>query len=318
MPDSVDGVPFVLLKVTVLLLGAAIGSFANVLIHRIPAELSIVRPPSACPRCGHPIRWHDNIPVLGWVLLLGRCRDCKAPISLRYPLVELVTAVLSLACLYLAVLRGGGVPGVWGLLTLWFFPFAFVVLLLVLAFIDLDHWVLPHALTVPGIVLGVVQALLFSDFPGVPAWWESLAAAAAGALPVVILMEVWVRCTGREGMGFGDAMLMAMAGAYLGLAAIPFLFLAASLQGILVSVPLVATARWRPVPPWEGEGDQGPSSGGDGSEATASSHEGIPGTVSEPRKGLGQVAVPFGPFIVLAALEWLFFGEALRAWLLPF
>jgi len=315
MPDSVDGVPFVLLKVTVLLLGAAIGSFANVLIHRIPAGQSIVRPPSSCPRCGHPIRWHDNVPVLGWLLLLGRCRDCKAPISLRYPLVELVMAMLSLACLYLAVLRGGGVPGIWGLLALWFFPFAFVVLLVVLAFIDLDHWVLPHSLTVPGMVLGVVQAVLFGDFPGIPAWWESLAAAAAGALPVVILMEVWVRWTGREGMGFGDAMLMAMAGAHLGLAAIPFLFLAASLQGILVSVPLVATSRWRPVPPWAGEDAEGRTEDAV-SEAPSGGAEAR--IAPPPTRGLAQVAVPFGPFIVLASLEWLFFGDVLRQWLLPF
>ncbi len=328
MPDTVDGVPFWLLKVTVLLLGAAFGSFANVLIYRVPQGLSIVRPGSSCPGCGAPIRWYDNVPVLGWILLGGKCRDCRSPISIRYPLVELSMAVLSLACLYLAVMRSEGLADVQGLAVLWVFPFAFCFLLVVLTFVDLEHWRIPHVFTLTGAGLGLAGSLLMPNFTDI-GWKESLLGMVVGALPIAALIEVYFRLTRREGMGYGDVMLLGMIGATLGVQSLPFIFLASSVQGLLVAVPMVLVARRSPTPPWEAE-----------EAAARAASESIPGTpdrdgppepsaapdasmvdatpASEPRtSGLRHAAVPFGPFLSLAAMEWLFFGDLLKDWFLP-
>jgi leader peptidase (prepilin peptidase)/N-methyltransferase len=294
MPETVDGVPLWLLKITVLALGAAFGSFANVLVHRVPLGQSIVRPASRCPCCGASIRWHDNVPILGWIWLGGKCRDCRAAISIRYPLVELVMAVLSLACLYLAVMRSGGMADVAGLAPLWAFPFAFCFLLVTLTFIDLQHWRIPHVFTVTGAAIGLASALLISTFSGVD-WKDSLIGLVVGALPVVIIIEVYFRLTRREGMGYGDVMLLGMIGATLGVQSLPFVFLASSVQGLLVAVPMVLIARRSPQPPWEA--DQDPS---------------------QPHaSGLRHAAVPFGPFLSVAAMQWLFFQDLLAPWFIP-
>ena len=320
MPETIEGVPFWLLKVTVLALGASFGSFANVLIYRVPLGLSIVRPASHCPGCGAAIRWYDNVPVLGWVWLMGRCRDCKAPIPIRYPLVELAMAVLSLACLYLAVMRAGGAADVPGLALLWVFPFAFCFLLVTLTFVDLAHWRIPHVFTLTGAGLGLLAAFLTPSFTGV-GWKESLLGIAAGALPIAALIEVYFRLAHREGMGYGDVMLLGMIGATLGVQSLPFVFLASSLQGLLVAVPMVLIARRSPTPPWEQEGAANPPA-----EAAATDEALVAETAAEApapeapasrTDALRHAAVPFGPFLSLAAMEWLFFGDLFKGWLFP-
>lgn len=333
MPDTVDGVPFWLLKVTVLLLGAALGSFANVLIYRVPLGLSIVRPASRCPTCGKSIRWYDNVPVLGWVWLGGKCRDCRAPISIRYPLVELAMAVLSLACLYLAVMQSEGLADVPGLALLWLFPFAFCFLLVTLTFVDLEHWRIPHVFTLVGTGLGLAAAFLTPGFTGV-GWKESLLGIALGALPIVVLIEVYFRLTHREGMGYGDVMLLGMIGATLGVQALPFVFLASSVQGLLVAVPLLLVARKSPTPPWEADakaegGSPETADAADSPAAPAGAASGAPEASPEPAApspveapapraaGLRHAALPFGPFLSMAAMEWLFFGDLLKRWFLP-
>lgn len=292
MPGMIESVPFWLLKVTALAVGAAFGSFANVLVHRLPLGESIVRPGSRCPSCSKPIGWYDNIPVISYVILLGRCRNCKASISLRYPLIELCAAVLSLACLYLAVGRLGPVDSLGGTALLWFFFFSFCLLLVAITFIDLEHWRIPPSLTLTGLGLGVLSSVLADRFTGVGIV-DSLVGASLAALPVVILIEVYFRIMKREGMGYGDVMLLAMVGATFGFVSLPFIFLASSLQGLLVAVPLLLIGG-RKAPPWEGEEGEDP-----------------------PSEELRHAPIPFGPFIAVSALEWLFFGPTIMSWMLP-
>jgi leader peptidase (prepilin peptidase)/N-methyltransferase len=328
MPESIDGLPFWILKATALALGAAFGSFANVVIHRLPRELSIAYPPSACPNpeCGHPIRWYDNVPVLSYLLLRGRCRDCRTPISVRYPLIELTTAVLSLACLYLAVHRGYGVADLPGIAALWAFPFAFCFLLLAITFIDLAHWWVPPALAIPGTLLGLAANTLLGDLTGV-SWLAALIGMVAGAAPILLVRWAYFRLRGHEGMGLGDALLMAMVGATLGWISLPFVLLASSVQGLLVAVPMTLMRRNAP-PPWEQEaaGDAQPAPASDAQPAPAIDAQPEPAIDAQPvppvddappAKPLGQTAVPFGPFIALGALEWLFFGDAIARWFFP-
>ncbi|HOI11856.1 MAG TPA: prepilin peptidase, partial [Myxococcota bacterium] len=306
----------------------AFGSFANVVIHRLPRELSIAYPPSACPNpeCGHPIRWYDNVPVLSYLLLRGRCRDCRTPISVRYPLIELTTAVLSLACLYLAVHRGYGVADLPGIAALWAFPFAFCFLLLAITFIDLAHWWVPPALAIPGTLLGLAANTLLGDLTGV-SWLAALIGMVAGAAPILLVRWAYFRLRGHEGMGLGDALLMAMVGATLGWISLPFVLLASSVQGLLVAVPMTLMRRNAP-PPWEQEAagdaqpapasDAQPEPAGDAQPAPASDAQPVPPVDdAPPAKPLGQTAVPFGPFIALGALEWLFFGDAIARWFFP-
>jgi leader peptidase (prepilin peptidase)/N-methyltransferase len=185
--------------VCVLLLGLFFGSFFNVCIWRIPRRKSIVRPPSHCPRCKTPIRFYDNIPVLSWLLLRGKCRACGKPISARYPLVEALTGVLFL----LLALRFGVS---WQLLR----GLVFAGILVIVAFIDLDTQVIPDAISLPGVAVGLLSSLLVREL--VPA----LIGAAAGAALIFLAGWFWKLATRREGMGSGDVVLAAMMGSFLG------------------------------------------------------------------------------------------------------
>ncbi|MBM4394821.1 MAG: prepilin peptidase [Deltaproteobacteria bacterium] len=379
MPDLVGGVPFWLLKAVALAVGASFGSFSNVLIHRVPRGESVVSPGSRCPGCGAPIAWYDNVPILSWVLLLGRCRRCKAPISIRYFLVELCVAVLSLACLYLAIAAAPPSAELPGIAALWAFPFAFCLLLVVIAFVDLEHWRIPPALAVPGAVLGVAGAVALGDLRP-PTWSESLIGLAAGGLGLAALVEVWYLVTKREGMGYGDVLLLGMIGATIGWKALPFVLLAASVQGLVVTVPLLIAGR-RATPPWEAEtaarGDALPAAAppaaappaeappaevppaaappAEVSPAAAPPADAPPAAAppaaappaeappaaappagappaeappadappaeapladAPPRKVL-HAPIPFGPFLALGALEWLFFGDLVVGLLVP-
>src|SRR5581483_12096401 len=202
----------------VLLLGLSFGSFLNVCIHRLPRGLSVVHPGSACPGCRRPIRPYDNIPVLSWLILRGRCRNCKARISPRYLVVELLTAVLFLAC-YLQF----GLT----LETLKFWAFSFLILGLI--FTDAEHKLLPDAMTLPGIILGLafswvapvdglLELVLPRLAPGASAAfsWRLLSfadaslGAAVGASFIYGVGAIYKSARGVEGMGFGDVKLMAM------------------------------------------------------------------------------------------------------------
>jgi len=186
--------------------GAVVGSFANVVIHRVPRRESVVVPGSRCPHCGTPIRAIDNIPLLSFVLLRGRCRACGGRISARYPLVEGLMAALAVAA-YLRFPQPLALsPFPWALVSGWIFAF----LLLAITFIDLDHQIIPHRITWPGIALGV--ALAAGQGRLVPA----LLAGLAGAAIILAIVLASLLIMKQEGMGLGDAWLAALMGVYLG------------------------------------------------------------------------------------------------------
>jgi len=208
-----------LLAAICALLGAVVGSFLNVVIWRLPRGESVVAPPSHCPACGNRIHWYDNVPVLGWVLLMGRCRACKAPISPEYPLVEAANAALY----GVLVWRFGPVPELPVYMLL-------VSALLALTMIDLHHKILPDRITLPGIAVGLAAAATLLPVGIVPA----LAGAALGGG-----LFFGIAVVSRGGMGGGDIKLMAMIGAFLGWQAVLLTTLLASVVGGVVGVVLM-------------------------------------------------------------------------------
>ena len=215
--------------------GACIGSFLNVCIHRLPRRASVVRPRSACPGCGRSIAWHDNIPVLSYLILGGRCRHCRAPISLRYPLVEAATSILFV----LLFLKRGPT-----------FAFALDALLaaalLALIVIDALHQILPNAITLPGIALGLLTSPLRGgqDRPVIGA----LAGCALGfALPFTIneAYRLWQAARGvprdrrEDGIGQGDFKLLAMIGAFLGVKLLLFTLFFGAVSGAMFGVAMM-------------------------------------------------------------------------------
>ena len=203
------------------LLGLLVGSFLNVVIHRLPIGESVVSPPSRCPSCGTRIRPVDNVPVLSWLVLGGRCRSCRAKIPVRYPLVELTNAILWVLVLCAAPSWGDAATG------------AFLVSsCLALTFIDLDHEILPDWITLPGIAIGLALAF-FSVWRTPPG---ALLAAAIGAGGLFALRFIYEKVTGREGMGLGDVKMLGMMGASLGLADMFFATFVASITGSVVGL----------------------------------------------------------------------------------
>lgn len=278
--------------VWILLFGAVVGSFLNVVIARVPRGRSVVRPRSSCPSCGALIAWYDNVPVLSWIHLRGRCRACGARISLRYPLVEVLGAVAAL----LAVARHG--PGGAAAAEL-----AFTAALVALAFIDLDTWLLPHAITWPLIGAGVLASLLGGTAAG--GVTSSVIGASAGFGAFALVAIVGARVFHREALGWGDVWLLAGIGAWLGVRALIPVVLFASLQGSVLGVALLLLGRGQPGPPPDAGGPPAAETDGAGESGTTSGGEEAPWV---PPKN----AVPFGPFLALAALEWLYLGGVIR------
>ncbi len=237
-----------LLATSIFLFGLAFGSFLNVCIYRLPRGLSVVAPRSACPNCKKPIAFYDNLPVLSWFLLVGRCRHCKEKISPRYWIIELLTALLFLACYWF-----------FGPTLSTFKYCAFSFLLLGLIFTDAETKLLPDKMTLPGLALGLLFSLLVpvndlaSQFlPGVlnlplsgeiTAWLvsllDSLLGAAVGAAFIYGAGAIYLRWRGAEGMGFGDVKLMAMVGAFLGIKLTVLTIFAASLAGSIFGLTTV-------------------------------------------------------------------------------
>jgi leader peptidase (prepilin peptidase)/N-methyltransferase len=212
-------------------LGAVMGSFGNVLIHRLPRGESIVRPGSHCPSCGIPISWFDNVPLAGWLLLRGRCRSCRVPISWRYPAVELASALLFLA----AAARFGATPRS-ALLALLCWA------LVVVTLIDLDHLIIPDVITFPGMALGAAGSLL----PGGPGLLSSLGGALLGYGALWAVAWTYQKARKREGMGMGDFKLLGMTGAVMGAGSLPVTLLVASLAGSLAGLAAMAVTRRGP------------------------------------------------------------------------
>lgn len=260
------------------LFGAIWGSFFNVAIVRVPRGESVVRPGSHCPTCGAPVRPFDNLPILSYLVLGGRCRACRAPISARYPLVEALAALLAAALWWKFV---AAEPAQVTAVRLARFAcyFAFGGVLLVLAFIDLGTKLLPDVITLPAIPIFYLAAFGAHG----PDWRARLIGAAAGYLFFRLIADFYFYVLKREGLGLGDGKLLALIGAVLGWQALPFVVFVGATVGALVSLPVVIATQRR------------------GAAAT------------EP---LRRAQIPFGPFLALAALAYLFGGpELIRVWL---
>ena len=248
-----------LVMVFVFVFGTMVGSFLNVVIYRLPREISIwYRPPSSCPKCQTPIRWYDNLPVVSWLVLRARCRSCRAPISIRYPLVELASGALTL----LAFMR-------WGLSVTGVEVVVFSWVSLALGLIDLDFQILPDWLTYPSIVFGLGCSLLW----GYTWWLDSLIGALVGAMIPTLVIVIYRLLRGIEGMGWGDVKYLAAIGSVLGLRGCIGVLVVGATLGAVIGMGLIVSG-----------------------------------------KGSGKTALPFGTFLALAVILWLYAPASWLAW----
>jgi leader peptidase (prepilin peptidase)/N-methyltransferase len=260
--------------------GACVGSFLNVCIHRLPADESVIRPRSRCPRCRTPIGWRDNIPLLSWLWLGGRCRACQEPIAGRYPVIEAITGLLAmLVCLRFGVTLHALVA------------FVFAAALVVVTVIDLDHRFIPDEVSLPGIVAGLAAAFL----PGPPTPADALAGMLLGGGVLWAVAAGYQRATGVEGMGFGDVKLLAMIGAFLGWQAIPPILVIASVTGSLAGLVMIAL-------------------GGRPALRRVTRRLGVAAAGTFVRRAARRTEIPFGPFLALGALVVLFLPDLALPW----
>ena len=282
---------FYLFAFFVFALGCCVASFLNVCIWRLPRDESVVSPPSHCPKCNARIKWYQNIPILSWCALRGRCASCGGAISPRYICVEALGGLLFLAA-YLQWTAGGAVlsapSAAWGLgmapfASLWMMPVEWLVVagLMLGAFIDLDHFYLPDRVTIGGMLLGVPLSVLVPELQGeatrLAALISSLEGLAFGFLFMWGMGWMFSKLFKREALGFGDVKLMGAIGAFFGPAAVLFTLIASSVVGSLIGMALLAKGR---------------------------------------AKLGGFTAVPFGPFIAMGALVWMYWGPVLLEWYL--
>ena len=236
------------------------GSFLNVVITRLPAENeSIVFPASRCPKCLKPIKWHDNIPIVSFILLKKKCRNCEAPISWQYPIVEFTMALLSLALLFK-----------FGFTYALPIYFVFTAALLVIIVIDFYHKIIPDIISLPGIVIGFACSFINP----VITWQQSGIGLLIGGGVLYAVAAGYYLFTKREGMGGGDIKLLAMIGAFLGWQSLPFVVFGSSILGALVGI----------------------------------------GAMAKQKKG-GKTMIPYGPFLSIAALLYMFYRELINYYL---
>jgi leader peptidase (prepilin peptidase)/N-methyltransferase len=275
--------------------GAAWGSFFNVAIYRWPRGMSVVTPPSHCPGCGEPIRPWANVPILGWLFLRGKASCCGTPISARYPLVELLGGVLSVAIAELWVARADPDTLLLHATIEAVLYFIFAGGLLIASFVDLEWMEIPDEVSLPCAALGLVSA----PFRAQPGLWSAAVGAGAGYLAVQLIF-VWgyERVTGRRGMGEGDSKLLLMIGAFLGWRGALFSVVAGSIQGLLFAGLALLTGR-KLTPDIEERVIDG---------------EVIEAPEQSDDSRVGLLKLPFGPFLALGALEYLLAGDAILSW----
>ena len=211
-------------QVVSIIFGAMVGSFLNVCIHRLPKEESIVRPGSHCPKCKTPIRFYDNIPLLSYLLLGGKCRHCKAPISIQYPIVEAITALSSF---FLFITFGVSLSFI--------YYFSFVAALIAITVIDLYHQIIPDVISLPGIVIGLLGSLVIPQIT----FWSSLIGVISGGGSLFLVATVYQWLFKREGMGGGDVKLLAMIGAFLGWKAVILTIFLSSFIGSIIGITVM-------------------------------------------------------------------------------
>lgn len=248
-------------EITVFIFGMCIGSFLNVCIYRVPSTKSIIDPRrSICPSCGNNIAFYDNIPVLSYFILKRRCRHCKAPISLRYPLVEIAGGFFAL-CIFLR----------YGLTFEALIYYAFIASLLVITFIDIDHQIIPDIITLPGIPLCFLASFLLPAMT----YKDAIFGLFLGGGSLFIVAWAYHLIRKKEGMGGGDIKLLAMIGALIGWKGVLFTIFFASAVGTLSGILLMLNEK----------------------------------------KGM-KLAIPFGPFLSLGAISYIFFGRIIIRWYL--
>lgn len=216
--------------VSTFLVGAAIGSFLNVVIHRLPENQSIVTPGSHCPRCGNSIKFYNNIPIISYLLLLGKCSNCSERISLRYPFVELITALLSLGLFWR-----------WGLTGAYVVFFVFSAAMVAVFFIDLDHLIIPDSISLNGIPIGLAASIT-----GVIPWMDwrlSVIGFFVGGAILYVPALIYERIRGVEGLGAGDVKLLAMMGTFIGPMGVFFVLFWSSLVGAFVGLSSIIIGR---------------------------------------------------------------------------
>ncbi len=215
------------LLLVALLMGLSIGSFLNVVIYRLPLGQSLVSPGSRCPKCGYQLRWYDNVPVVSWALLAGKCRRCRAPISAQYPIVEIVTGLLFVLVAWLTPVG----PVLISRLIL-------VAILVALFGIDLEHQILPNVITLPGIAVGLMFSVIAP-----PGWPDALIGAALGAGVLYGIAAAYYAVRREEGLGMGDVKMLAMIGAFLGWKAVLVTLVLSSFSGAALGLALIAAQR---------------------------------------------------------------------------
>lgn len=278
------GLPDLLGYIFIFAFGVIVGSFLNVVIHRVPNEESIVFPNSACPKCGNAIKAYDNIPVISWLMLGGKCRNCKEKIAARYPLVELMTAFL-----YLIVY--------WQIGFNWYLPVSliFVSAMVSLIFIDAEHMILPNVITYPLLIFALLVRILFpifftaeyfadlqhapiNNFADYPLWAVSLIGAMFGALvgggSLWLVGELWKRLRGVDAMGMGDVKMMAAVGALLGWRLTLISIFLGAFSGAIIGMFMIARSKDKDF----------------------------------------QAQIPFGIFLGIGSVIALLFGEQLVSW----
>ena len=264
-----------LLSILAFMWGAIWGSFLNVVIHRLPLGQSVLTPPSHCPQCKSNIRWYQNVPILSYLFLGGKCANCKINISVRYPLVELVAATLSLAVWH-SVVFNPFIPSLQVAAVCFVLLFFFVMALVAITFNDLEHMIIPDVISIPAVAIGLVFNLVMGPYTRVT-WIDSLIGIGAGGGVIAMFIVGYYLITKRAGMGWGDAKLMAMLGAFLGYKCLLFVLLAGALQGLAYAGCAYAALR-------------------------------------KQEGGFGKAKIPFGPFLALAGLEWFFFSATIETW----
>lgn len=330
-------IPVWVLRAFVVFFGLIWGSFLNVVIYRLPREMSVVRPASHCPGCGKPVAGYDNIPVFSYLILRGRARCCGAKMSPRYPIVELLGGALSLAIFEVIILKLGSSTPVGRALAIYGADFALCMGLLAAVFIDAEHMFLPDSVTIGGAVLGIATASL-RDL----SLTQSLLGAAVGFLGVWLPFTfLYKGFLGRTGMGMGDAKLVALAGAWFGWPGAVFVLFAGAIQGTIyalitkilgieMKLPDAVIAEIEELEKAAAAGDEEAKKAleedpltEDDSDAfilrwlgfrrpeahgTAERTEPEP-TGSDEEAPIPRARLPFGPFLILACLELLFAGE---------
>lgn len=313
---TLDLFPIWFVRAFALAWGLIWGSFLNVVIYRVPRDMSVVHPPSHCPACGAKVRAFDNIPVLAFLFLRGRARCCKAKLSPRYVVVELIGGVLSLAILEALVLNQPEGTTLGRQLAIYGADFTLAMALVAAAFIDLEHMYLPDPITIGGTVLGVFTASL----RGLSFEASLLGAALGFALVWLPFVVGYKALRGRPGMGLGDAKLLALAGAWFGAPGAVVVLCAGALQGTLVTIGLLLTGRGLDEP--EAVKEEREALKKEVEAMTAEERAEVEKELEndplaeEAEEGLGKARIAFGPFLVLATLEYLLAGDrALSAYL---